>query len=549
MKTGTKIISAVGGLISLVFEVMSFAGYWFNIDVPSWIGHLPGVGHLLYSILYAFAWPWGRVMFPLLFLYLLAWNVALGHRDGWARIVGIGLSAMSLLFLLAFILIFIPLWSVVGIYHWLVVFAWLLLVAFIVYEIIWLSDRKTDKLFAYNYMSYTPPRISGLPIGDIVGEPLNRELKKSGRDSQKPSEGTTPQSPQSPMRKKPSLGRFYNKELNLDLRLYRERTTIGRSPDSDIIIDDPTVSRNHAVVIYSNGKFLLKDSNSANGTYINDQKIEEAVITNGDIVRFGQVSLEFQTPKRKEKQQQRPPSDPVRRKKEELKPEPAPLNTVPEAWLIGTNGEAFPIRAGKNTIGRQDDNSIVLNEVTVSRHHASITYEKGSFTIEDLGSSNGTFINGEKIGPGKHVISIGDRLRFGSTEFVLSSEKPSSKDIEKKSPSRSNRVGGKSNLHTMDAVPAYAKAFLVDAEGKHSHPLNNGETKIGRSLVNDITIDNITVSNHHAVIIEEDGKYAVKDLGSTNGTVVNGVKVEVRYLRSDDVIQFGDVKYVFKGEK
>ena len=70
----------------------------------------------------------------------------------------------------------------------------------------------------------------------------------------------------------------------------------GRHPDSDIFLDDVTVSRRHAEIARSGGSFVLRDVGSLNGTYVNRQRIEEsASLANGDEVQIGRFKLVFLT--------------------------------------------------------------------------------------------------------------------------------------------------------------------------------------------------------------------------------------------------------------
>lgn len=68
-------------------------------------------------------------------------------------------------------------------------------------------------------------------------------------------------------------------------------------------------------------------------------------------------------------------------------------------------------------VGRNADISIV-NDPTISRRHIVFTYENGDIYIEDLGSANGTFVNGEKISS-KQIIKCRDKIRIGDTEFFI----------------------------------------------------------------------------------------------------------------------------------
>ena len=72
-----------------------------------------------------------------------------------------------------------------------------------------------------------------------------------------------------------------------------ERTTIGRSPDCDIFLDDVTVSRRHAIVAKGAGTFTLEDLGSLNGTFLNRHRIEQADLENGDEVQIGKYRLIF----------------------------------------------------------------------------------------------------------------------------------------------------------------------------------------------------------------------------------------------------------------
>lgn len=74
-----------------------------------------------------------------------------------------------------------------------------------------------------------------------------------------------------------------------------ERTTIGRSPDCDVFLDDVTVSRRHAILAHSQSRFLLQDQGSLNGTFLNRRRIESAELADGDEVQIGKYRLTFLT--------------------------------------------------------------------------------------------------------------------------------------------------------------------------------------------------------------------------------------------------------------
>jgi len=78
-------------------------------------------------------------------------------------------------------------------------------------------------------------------------------------------------------------------------RLDGDLTTAGRHPDSDIFLDDVTVSRRHAEFYRQGGFFTVRDVGSLNGTYVNRERIEEAQLAGGDEVQIGKFRLLFLT--------------------------------------------------------------------------------------------------------------------------------------------------------------------------------------------------------------------------------------------------------------
>jgi pSer/pThr/pTyr-binding forkhead associated (FHA) protein len=97
----------------------------------------------------------------------------------------------------------------------------------------------------------------------------------------------------------PAPGRYLATEDGGELVLYalgeREGQSlhIGRSPASDIQLEDPSVSRRHAVVAHRAGRTVLLDDRSMNGIYVNGQRVSEAVLNDGDWIAIGHVSLRY----------------------------------------------------------------------------------------------------------------------------------------------------------------------------------------------------------------------------------------------------------------
>lgn len=80
-------------------------------------------------------------------------------------------------------------------------------------------------------------------------------------------------------------------------------------------------------------------------------------------------------------------------------------------------GGVIPVR-GEITIGRKNDNLLILDDPYASSHHARVYIKNNDCILEDLSSTNGTLLNGEKI-KGREYLNAGDEIRIGSTSFKV----------------------------------------------------------------------------------------------------------------------------------
>ncbi|MEJ2209105.1 MAG: FHA domain-containing protein, partial [Anaerolineae bacterium] len=83
------------------------------------------------------------------------------------------------------------------------------------------------------------------------------------------------------------------------------------------------------------------------------------------------------------------------------------------ALVVRGTGQRIPLTGDRTTIGRQAGNPIVLADSLVSRQHAAIVYQAGAYAIQDLGSANGTYVNGRRV-VGTQVLQDGDAIRIGN---------------------------------------------------------------------------------------------------------------------------------------
>ncbi|RME03047.1 MAG: FHA domain-containing protein [Planctomycetota bacterium] len=206
--------------------------------------------------------------------------------------------------------------------------------------------------------------------------------------------------------------------------------------------------------------------------------------------------------------------------------------------LIYKEGDRYHdyfLRSKKISIGRGPKCDLVLFDTTVSKEHVHIYYDKEQkeAIIKDLGSSNGTLLNGQRIK--EVVLEDGDIIQIGQTKMIFTTyeDKIDEEEIEQ-------ILGAEDE----QAESAALRPFLVieDEEGVRNFPLGFENITIGYKSGNDIVIKGKGISRFHSEIYFEDNQWWIKDLDSTNGTFVNGQKIEEPHrLEVGDQIQIGDI--------
>ncbi|MHB8635189.1 MAG: FHA domain-containing protein [Fimbriimonadaceae bacterium] len=214
----------------------------------------------------------------------------------------------------------------------------------------------------------------------------------------------------------------------------------------------------------------------------------------------------------------------------------APAIQVP--MLVESSGREHPVRPGLNTIGREGD--VLLADARASRKHAQIESLNGALTLEDLGSTNGTKVNGRPVAPGEKVtLAGGETLSFGGIEVVLAMPG------EGGAHATQNLAGNRTAAIAAPPKVEVAPAELV-GEG-HRYPLKVGVNTFGRkSADNDVAIIDPYVSGKHGLIEVGDDGFFVTDIGSTNGTMLNDAKLVPNMrtaLQPEDVIRLGSMEF------
>jgi len=195
---------------------------------------------------------------------------------------------------------------------------------------------------------------------------------------------------------------------------------IGREVGCRVKLSDPETSRRHAKIKIENGAPHLYDLASTNGTFVNGQRITDAVLGDNDVVRIGntEMAVKLLTPAQAAK-----PAKGGTMMKPAAKS--ATVLKAPPSWTARIDagpdaGRTFSL-GRPVVVGREGDE--VLGDEMVSRKHARIEVKDGAVFVEDLESSNGTEILrpdgvAVKVRPGRpQPLAEGEKVRVGDTEL------------------------------------------------------------------------------------------------------------------------------------
>lgn len=212
--------------------------------------------------------------------------------------------------------------------------------------------------------------------------------------------------------------------------------------------------------------------------------------------------------------------------------------------LIEASGRELLLRVGESIVGREGAD-VALGHGTVSRRHARFIVSGGNYvTLEDLGSTNGTKVAGTPLPAGtQKALSNGQAIQFGSVKLTIQIPhvpQPERRALGAKDP-------GRAPIAALSGTVSGAR--LESPSGVHT--LKATVTTVGRKAGNDLVIATDSfVSGSHAKLVFENGRYLVVDIGSTNGTRLNGRKLTPNVpepLASGDTIQFGQTAFTFRG--
>ena len=345
--------------------------------------------------------------------------------------------------------------------------------------------------------------------------------------------------------------------------------TFGREPDNDIVISDPTVSRQHARLVNNAGQWSIEKLAAQNVVTVNQHNVQQAVIADRDTIGLGTGTTFLflissplppagQRPAATYNAIQTPPTPIISGQQPQAqysftevaspqlvaKSQRIPINEYKPGTIVTSQNapgiptleissnihaekQAYPLAQQVINIGRDPSNDIVINELEISAFHAQIVREGNQLVLIHPHPARGKTLNG-LLYQGRHI--------RGDEPF-------------RKSLARGDifRIGDEHG--TLVTLTYNDGSGAVQDVGPEIHPIPLGapEITIGRLPENMVVLSHPQVSGRHARLEQVQGGYRIIDVGSTNHVYVNAKRVTNQLLQPGDEIRIGPYKFNYTG--
>ena len=331
--------------------------------------------------------------------------------------------------------------------------------------------------------------------------------------------------------------------------LSAEPATVGRTRTRDIVLSDASVSRSHARFTQDGGQFFVEDVGSSAGTLVNGAAARsDQPLRDGDVIKLGDDELTIKITGGADEGTM---STQLSAAPTEVGAGPTQVSAPADgtmildapstagAWLLvrkgGLAGKTFEIR-DQVLIGRDADCAIsITDDNAVSGKHAMVRVTRdGAYLVQDIGSRNGTTVGGEVLRG--LPLQEGSTVKLGTTELTFTEvsgapEAPASPGA------------------TMIISDAATKGVLLVKSGPAagtSIALPDGDIVIGREPgAGGAPLNDPAVSGRHALVRRDGDAYVIYDLGSQNGTTVDGSPMPSKELKGGEAIMVGQTELQF----
>ena len=213
--------------------------------------------------------------------------------------------------------------------------------------------------------------------------------------------------------------------------------------------------------------------------------------------------------------------------------------------------KTYPFNGKQMTIGRNAQNDIVIDNLSVSRQHAVISSSKEGFFITDLGSKNGTLVNGQAVKEAK--LNSGDNILLG--KYIIAFEIPHGDSVSIDELDQTVIIPNfhaekkkelNEEFHIGYPVTNESSPQLLHKETDEAYPIEDDRLIIGKEDSCDIRVGGLFSPKRVAEIKRDGSEYVFQRIGKTGKIRINGEKMDEKILEEDDLIEIGSEEFIFQ---
>jgi pSer/pThr/pTyr-binding forkhead associated (FHA) protein/tetratricopeptide (TPR) repeat protein len=335
--------------------------------------------------------------------------------------------------------------------------------------------------------------------------------------------------------------------------LDKARYAIGRAGASDIRLADPLVSRQHAELTIAPQEIRIRRLSPSRTLWLNGEPVEAARLCDGDRLQIEPYTLRLSSERPVDKR----PGDPT------------PDSSDDAATILqltdSVSGQTFPLKAGRNRIGRAKEAEVHLDNRYVSRLHAEIVFEDEAYHLRTLSAANPVRV-AERTVDRKRLFD-GDRIRVDKHVLTFQSSRPQDRSerhedatlhrgpgdgAEDRTVLRSPDSGAAATVVAGQAPPAaLGPRLVVSRQGSddQTYPLATRTLVAGRAEECDVRLKDPAVSRRHFMVEARDGGFYVRTFAGAPPVLVNREQAEEARLYDGDRIQVGGTIIAFLSDR
>ncbi len=349
--------------------------------------------------------------------------------------------------------------------------------------------------------------------------------------------------------------------------LINPETRIGKGPQNEIVLTDASVSSTHAMISFADGYFTLSDLGSRNGTFVNEARVTESrKLQHGDLIKMGHCAITFRLKQAETTQpvqrtlllDNAPPPPPM--------PPPAPktpplteaslaqalvsAGLVAQTEISRLQGVGAPGKKSRRLFQALTEEKLVseigLRDL-IGRTFNLVPIEMKTMEVDAVSAAKlrADFLRSRSVcpvigqQPDKLMLAVADPTDKATIDEV---ERMTGKKASLRLALPSEIAAQIDNHFTPRLIGVMPTGEKIEAM------LNQPEIEIGKAPHNKLVVNDPTVSSTHAIVVVRDGGYTIVDLGSSNGTFINGNRQggDAYTLQHGDKIQLGNVMLTFR---